>query len=172
MGPSDGEDADALLEALSLDGSQILERVPQLNGHVPDRLGNKDLAGPAKARSRAARFTALPNRSPASRLTPSRGQAAGGVKPQPRRVNHQPIQASPEGQTSSISRTSTQGGWARGARTHNPRIKRTQDRGNCGLSLRLCPHCRPTSPTNRPQLTSFHATNHATPLRTGAVRHC
>ena len=31
-----------------LDGSQILERVPQLNGHVPDRLGNKDLAGPGK----------------------------------------------------------------------------------------------------------------------------
>jgi hypothetical protein len=172
MGPSGEKTRTHFSKPFQLDGSQILERVPQLNGHVPDRLGNKDLAGPAKAQSRAARFTALPNRSPASRLTPSRGQAAGGVKPQPRRVNHQPIQASPEGQTSSISRTSTQGGWARGARTHNPRIKRTQDRGNCGLSLRLCPHCRPTSPTNRPQLTSFHATNHATPLRTGAVRHC
>jgi hypothetical protein len=30
------------------DGSPILERDPQLNGHVPDRLGNKNLAGPRK----------------------------------------------------------------------------------------------------------------------------
>jgi hypothetical protein len=38
----------------------------------------------------------------------------------------------------------------------------------CDHVLTACP----TSPTNRPQLTSFHATNHATPLRTGAVPHC
>jgi hypothetical protein len=63
-------------------------------------------------------------------------------------------------------------GGPRGARTHNPRIKRTQDRGHCCPYLRLSLTACPTSRTSRPWSTAFHATNHATPLRTGAVRHC
>jgi hypothetical protein len=63
-------------------------------------------------------------------------------------------------------------GGHRGARTHNPRIKRPQDHGYCGLSCDYALTAFPTGPTIRPWLTSFHATNHATPLRTGAVHHC
>jgi hypothetical protein len=37
-------------------------------------------------------------------------------------------------------------GGPRGARTHNPRIKRPQDHGNCGLYLRLRSHCVPHQP--------------------------
>jgi hypothetical protein len=37
-------------------------------------------------------------------------------------------------------------GGPRGARTHNPRIKRTQDHDHCGLYLRLCPHRIPHQP--------------------------
>jgi hypothetical protein len=40
-------------------------------------------------------------------------------------------------------------GGPRGARTHNPRIKRTQHSGDCGLYLRLCQRCVPHQPHHR-----------------------
>jgi hypothetical protein len=69
------------------------------------------------------------------------------------------------------SRIGPQG--TRGARTHNPRIKRVQDYGHCGLYRRLCPHRVPHQPHQQTtvDVISCHEPCHA-PLRTGAVRRC
>ena len=48
-----------------------------------------------------------------------------------------------------------------------PQARTTTMASTCVYALTASP----TIPTSGPQLTSFHATNHATPLRTGAVRH-
>jgi hypothetical protein len=60
--------------------------------------------------------------------------------------------------------------WARGARTHNPRIKRPQHYDDCGLYQRLCPHRGPHQP-HQPTMVdviSCHEPCHAASDRRGS----
>jgi hypothetical protein len=72
-------------------------------------------------------------------------------------------QASPDGQTSSISRTSTPG-WVGPVGLEPTTLGLTEAglRSLWPLPATLAPTASPSSPTSGPWLTSFHATNHAT----------
>jgi hypothetical protein len=61
-------------------------------------------------------------------------------------------------------------GGPRGARTHNPRIKRPHDRGHCGPYQRLCPHRVPHQPHQQTMVNgiSCHEPCHAAPDRRGS----
>jgi hypothetical protein len=61
-------------------------------------------------------------------------------------------------------------GGPRGARTHNPRIRGRSIAATVASTFDYAHTASPTRPTSRPQSTSFHATNHATPLRIFAVQ--